>query len=137
VPSLKNNLAMASFYHKKAIYHVLNAFAAHSNNLKLAQRMYQARVLELKELILAEEARFKFVRLREISLPFYVYLVASSVAAEIEAIRAGKWDTKLEKGLEIAEDSPDRLAPSPQSEVCFPIWPELADVQLSVCSESA
>jgi len=43
----------------------LNAFAAHSNNLKLAQRMYQARVLELKELILAEEARFKFVSVME------------------------------------------------------------------------
>jgi len=43
----------------------LNAFTAHSNNLKLAQRMYQARVLELKELILAEEARFKFVSVME------------------------------------------------------------------------
>lgn len=43
----------------------LNAFVAHSNNLKLAQRMYQARVLELKELILAEEARFKFVSVME------------------------------------------------------------------------
>jgi hypothetical protein len=39
----------------------LNPFVAHSNNLKLAQRMYQARVLELKQLILAEEARFRFV----------------------------------------------------------------------------
>lgn len=40
---------------------LLNPFVAHSNNLKLAQRMYQARVLELKQLILAEEARFRFV----------------------------------------------------------------------------
>lgn len=40
---------------------LLNTFVAHSNNLKLAQRMYQARVLELKQLILAEEARFKLV----------------------------------------------------------------------------
>jgi hypothetical protein len=65
----------------------LNAFAAHSNNLKLAQRMYQARVLELKELILAEEARFKFVFFRhEILLSLCAHLVASSVAAEIEAI---------------------------------------------------
>lgn len=44
----------------------LNTFVAHSNNLKLAQRMYQARVLELKQLILAEEARFKFVSILEI-----------------------------------------------------------------------
>ena len=43
----------------------LNAFAAHSNNLTLARLMYQARVLELKELILAEEARFKFVSVME------------------------------------------------------------------------
>lgn len=43
----------------------LNTFVAHSNNLKLAQRMYQARVLELKQLILAEEARFKFVLILE------------------------------------------------------------------------
>lgn len=100
--------------------------------------MYQARVLELKELILAEEARFKFVRFRHgILLPFYAYLVASSVAAEIEAIRAGKWDTKLEMGLGIAEDIPDRPAYSPQSEVSLLIWPELTVVQLSVCSESA
>jgi hypothetical protein len=42
-----------------------NIFVAHSNNLKLAQRMYQARVLELKQLILAEEARFKFVFIME------------------------------------------------------------------------
>jgi hypothetical protein len=38
-----------------------DSYIAHSNNLKLAQRMYQARVLELKQLILAEEARFKSV----------------------------------------------------------------------------
>jgi len=80
--------------------------------------MYQARVLELKELILAEEARFKFVPFRHrILLPFYAHLVFSSVAAEIEAIRAGRWDTKLEIVLGIVEDSPDRPAYSPQSEV--------------------
>ena len=116
----------------------LNTFAAHSNNLKLAQRMYQARVLELKELILGEEARFKFVHFYHgILLLLYAYLVASSVAAEIEAIRAGKWDTKLEKGLGMAEDSQDRLEYSPQSEVSFLIWLELTVIQLSFCSESA
>ncbi|KAH9977802.1 hypothetical protein BGW80DRAFT_1284277 [Lactifluus volemus] len=62
----------------------------HSNNLKLAQRMYQARVLELRELILEEEARFK------------------SVAAEIEAIRSGKWDTRIADRLSVDEDIPDR-----------------------------
>ncbi|KAH9999858.1 hypothetical protein BJV77DRAFT_975101 [Russula vinacea] len=71
---------------------------AHSNNLKLAQRMYQARVLELKQLILAEEARF------------------NSVAAEIEAIRAGKWDSEIEKDFAVDETTSDKLASSPQSE---------------------
>src|SRR5579863_3322556 len=99
--------------------------------------MYQARVLELKELILTEETRFKFVHFRHGSLlPFYPYLVASSVAAEIEAIRSGKWDTELEKGLGIAEGTPDKLAHSPQSEVCPLIWPEFTAVQLSIFSKS-
>ncbi|KAI0254673.1 hypothetical protein BJV78DRAFT_1182090 [Lactifluus subvellereus] len=63
---------------------------AHSNNLKLAQRMYQARVLELRELILVEEARFK------------------SVAAEIEAIRSGKWDIRIEERPSVDEGILDR-----------------------------
>ena len=95
-----------------------NAFVAHSNNLKLAQRMYQARVLELKQLILAEEARFKFVSFG-VLFHFVAYPFVSSVAAEIEAIRAGKWDTKMGNGLGFDETSPDGLAPSPQSEVCL------------------
>ena len=61
VPNLKSNLGTASFYQRWLSLMFLNNFVAHSNNLKLAQRMYQARVLELKQLILAEEARFKFV----------------------------------------------------------------------------
>ena len=60
MPNLKSNLGMASFYQRQLFVMFLNIFVAHSNNLKLAQRMYQARVLELKQLILAEEARFKF-----------------------------------------------------------------------------
>ena len=57
-----------------------NTLVAHSNNLKLAQRMYQARVLELKQLILAEEARFKFVLIMEshpISSLIFLLLVPS------------------------------------------------------------
>jgi hypothetical protein len=51
-----------------------NPFVAHSNNLKLAQRMYQARVLELKQLILAEEARFRFVfTLEPFTLPLIFF----------------------------------------------------------------
>jgi hypothetical protein len=82
--------------------------------------MYQARVLELKQLILAEEARFKFVFIIAYS-PCPYRLVVSSVAAEIEAIRAGKWDSEIEKDIAVDETTPDKLAPSPQSEVCFSI----------------
>ncbi|KAI9448053.1 hypothetical protein H4582DRAFT_1898251 [Lactarius indigo] len=60
--------------------------------------MYQARVLELKQLILAEEVRFR------------------SVAAEIEAIRAGKWDAQIEKRLEVGEYVTDKMALSSQSD---------------------
>jgi len=59
-PNLKSNLGTASVYQRGSSAMFLNTFVAHSNNLKLAQRMYQARVLEPKQLILAEEARFKF-----------------------------------------------------------------------------
>jgi hypothetical protein len=55
------------------------------------------------------------------ALHFVAYLLAiSSVAAEIEAIRAGKWDVKIEKDLGVDETTPDRPSPSPspQSEVC-------------------
>ena len=54
------------------------------------------------------------------------------MAAEIEAIRAGKWDTEIEKGLEIDEGSPDRPALSPQSEVCPLFWLEFTESQLGV-----
>ncbi|KAH9965952.1 hypothetical protein BC827DRAFT_1181226 [Russula dissimulans] len=114
---------------QKIYYHLLTAAGldsaerekqprnAHSNNLKLAQRMYQARVLELKQLILAEEVRFKFVIVVETLFPLLAYcLISSSVAAEIEAIRAGKWDVKIEEDLGVDESSSDRLALSPKSE---------------------
>lgn len=48
-------------------------------------------------------------------------LVVSSVAAEIEAIRAGKWDSEIEKDIAVDETTSDKLASSPQSEVCLSI----------------
>jgi hypothetical protein len=47
--------------------------------------------------------------------------VISSVAAEIEAIRAGKWDSEIEKSIAVDKTTPDKPAPSPQSEVCLSI----------------
>ncbi|KAG2077377.1 hypothetical protein BDR04DRAFT_1088364, partial [Suillus decipiens] len=46
-------------------------------NLKLAQKFYNARLLELRDLIAAEEVKFK------------------TIVAEIQDIRAGKWDDKI------------------------------------------
>jgi hypothetical protein len=39
------------------------------------------------------------------------------VAAEIEAIRAGKWDAQIEKRIGTDEDVTDKVAPSSPSEV--------------------
>ncbi|THH15488.1 hypothetical protein EW146_g4990 [Bondarzewia mesenterica] len=51
------------------------------SNLKLAQRMYEARLLEIRELIAAEETKFK------------------TVVAEIDAIRLGAWDDRIGERL--------------------------------------
>ncbi|KDQ64541.1 hypothetical protein JAAARDRAFT_28185 [Jaapia argillacea MUCL 33604] len=52
--------------------------AVHSPvNLKLAQKHYQVRMLELRDLIAAEEARFK------------------TLVQEIDEIRSGSWDDKI------------------------------------------
>lgn len=81
--------------------------------------MYQARVLELKQLILAEETRFRSALACYLYPVFLAYfLVARSVAAEIEAIRAGKWDAQIEKRLGADEYVTDKMTPSSQSEVC-------------------
>ncbi len=82
--------------------------------------MYQARVLELKQLILAEEVRFRSVLVYCLCPVLSAYfLVTRSVAAEIEAIRAGKWDAQIEKRLGVGEYVTDNMALSPQSEVCI------------------
>jgi hypothetical protein len=82
--------------------------------------MYQARVLELKQLILAEETRFRSILVYYLYPVFWAYLfIARSVAAEIEAIRAGKWDTQIEKRLDTDEYATDKTAPASPSEVCL------------------
>jgi hypothetical protein len=50
------------FQHIQVVYLLLLA----PSNLKLAQRHYQARMLELKDLLLVEETKFKLV-------PFYLF----------------------------------------------------------------
>ncbi|KAG2088476.1 uncharacterized protein F5147DRAFT_726828 [Suillus discolor] len=58
-------------------------------NLKLAQKFYSARLLELRDLIAAEEVKFK------------------TIVAEIQDIRAGKWDDKIHAKLSGTEFEPE------------------------------
>ncbi|KAI0068842.1 Bromodomain-containing protein [Artomyces pyxidatus] len=60
------------------------------SNLKLAQKFYQARVFEVRDLIVAAETEYR------------------TVASEIDAIRSGAWDTKIKAKLGIEEDVPDK-----------------------------
>ena len=99
-------------------------------------------MLELKQLILTEEVRFKFVFILEphaltlLRLPSF-----SSVAAEIEAIRAGKWDLKIAKDLGVDDTTLDRSSqspsPSPQSEVCPFISSTSQELSFWICRGSA
>ncbi|KAH7909446.1 hypothetical protein BJ138DRAFT_1089454 [Hygrophoropsis aurantiaca] len=57
-------------------------------NVRLAQRHYSARLLELRDLIAAEEAKFK------------------RIVGEIDDIRAGRWDDKIKATLTGTEDKP-------------------------------
>ena len=66
-------------------------------NLNLARRHYRLRFEELRELILAEESKFKCVSLMfSCSEPSRETL--RTVLKEIEEIRAGLWDTKIHAG---------------------------------------
>ncbi|ETW83982.1 hypothetical protein HETIRDRAFT_472349 [Heterobasidion irregulare TC 32-1] len=60
-----------------------------TSNLKLARHMYEARLLEIRELIAAEEVRFK------------------TVVAEIDAIRSGTWDDRIKTDLGLNASGPD------------------------------
>ena len=81
--------------------------------------MYQARVLELKQLILAEETRFRSILMHYLYPVFLAYFfIARSVAAEIEAIRAGKWDAQIEKRHDADKYATEKMVPSSPSEVC-------------------
>ncbi|OSD04251.1 Bromodomain-domain-containing protein [Trametes coccinea BRFM310] len=63
-------------------------------HLKLAQRYYFARVTELKELITAEEAKFK------------------RLVTEIDEIRSGAWDDKIRASIGV-DPTPDQTADGP------------------------
>jgi bromodomain-containing protein 8 len=74
-------------------------------NLKLAQKFYSARLLELRDLIAAEEVKFK------------------TIVAEIQDIRAGKWDDKIRaklSGTESEHEAEHDAAPTQSETVVEP-----------------
>ncbi|KAG1755651.1 hypothetical protein EDB19DRAFT_1901855 [Suillus lakei] len=75
-------------------------------NLKLAQKFYSARLLELRDLIAAEEVKFK------------------SIVAEIQDIRAGKWDDKIRAKLSGVEIEPEAEHHDAQREIA--VEPEVS-----------
>lgn len=66
-------------------------------NLKLAQRHYSNRLLELRDLILAEEIKFR-CRLTHTCLSVKNDLFRR-VIGEINEIRSGAWDDKIKAKL--------------------------------------
>ncbi|KAI6047149.1 hypothetical protein EDC04DRAFT_3135854 [Pisolithus marmoratus] len=68
-------------------------------HLKLAQHHYSARLLELRDLIVAEEANFK------------------RIVAEINEIRSGSWDEKIKNKLSDGVPYSEETSPSPAQNV--------------------
>ncbi|TFK75869.1 hypothetical protein BDN72DRAFT_831308 [Pluteus cervinus] len=66
-------------------------------NLKLAQRHYQARVEELRQLIATEESNFK------------------TIAAEIQEIRQGLWDEKIQVQPVVTDVPPASVSEVPEA----------------------
>jgi hypothetical protein len=103
------------------VYLILSFYPA-SVNLKLAQKFYQKRILELYDLIAEEESKFKcaaWINLSHFSLTFQT---RRALAAEIEDIRAGKWDenikgTAMDEPIADGETEPVNAPPTDSSEV--------------------
>ncbi|KAI6151888.1 hypothetical protein BKA82DRAFT_4104505 [Pisolithus tinctorius] len=68
-------------------------------HLKLAQRHYSARLLELRDLIIAEEAKFR------------------RIVAEINEIRSGSWDEKIRTKLSDGVSHPEETSPPSAQDV--------------------
>jgi bromodomain-containing protein 8 len=94
-------------------------------NLILAQRHYQARVLELRELIVGEEVKFK------------------RIVSEIEEIRSGLWDNKIKAKItgvpmdEPIEDVAEDMLPahSPAAKIDEVEHPDVTPVEESFGSD--
>ncbi|KAG1768168.1 hypothetical protein EDD22DRAFT_967559 [Suillus occidentalis] len=77
-------------------------------NLKLAQKFYSARLLELRDLIAAEEVKFK------------------TIVAEIQHIRAGKWDDKIRAKLSGIDSEPEEEHDAPPTQREITVEPEVS-----------
>lgn len=68
-------------------------------NLTLAQRQYSARLVHLRDLIAAEEVKFKQVILLHLVATLTHSSCVRRIAAEIDAIRSGAWDDKIRSNI--------------------------------------
>lgn len=85
-------------------------------NLRLAERHYRIRILELRELIAAEEAKFKYAIA---CLPHCEALTACiirTLVTEIDEIRGGLWDDKIRASLAMSPAEPEPEPEFPPAE---------------------
>jgi len=84
-----------------------------SVNRQLAEVHYKARVMELRDLILQEETRFKCVGFasRVPGSSLTAVLTTRTLLTEIEEIRSGLWDERIKTALGIVSPEPIPEAP--------------------------
>lgn len=103
-------------------------------NRKLAEVHYAARVMELRDLILQEETRFKCVCFTS-QVPGSSLTTLSTtrtVLTEIEEIRSGLWDEKIKTALGIVSPEPTpEVPPTPEvTEIIEEPTNEIEDVSM-------
>lgn len=72
------------------------------------------RLLELRDLIAAEEVKFKYVSPSSFLRPFID--VPRHLVTEINEIRSGNWDDKIRTKLSGEEPEPNQAAISPEEQ---------------------
>ena len=103
-------------------------YVAHTN-LALAQHYYRARLIELRELILSEEAKFKWVYL-EFCMEILGLLTSRRIVSEIDEIRLGRWDERIkEESVECIPSSTGSISYAPLavvSHICLMLFTTLS-----------
>jgi bromodomain-containing protein 8 len=75
---------------------ILSECCAAAANLNLAEKHFKTRFEELRSLVLAEEAKFKYIAAPEHVDDFYLNNLSRAILSEIDDIRAGRWDDEIE-----------------------------------------